>query len=60
MGTQITPVSIYLCNRKRCGDLCSYPTCKATTDEKYALDISIPFEVDKDTGDYVQKGCFDE
>ena len=29
--------ALYFCNRTRCGDRCSYPVCKHTTDEKYAL-----------------------
>lgn len=51
---------VYLCNRKQCGEKCSYPICKATTDEKYALDISIPFYRHPETGDLVQEGCFEE
>lgn len=60
MGTKIIPGKVYLCNQKRCGDRCSYPMCKATTDEEFALDISIPFERNESTGDLVQKGCFEQ
>lgn len=28
---------LYLCNKKMCGKRCSYPTCKHTTNEEYAL-----------------------
>lgn len=28
---------LYLCNRMMCGEGCSYPICKHTTNEKYAL-----------------------
>jgi len=27
----------YLCNKKKCGDKCSYPECKYTSDYAYAL-----------------------
>ena len=50
---------VYLCNRKRCGSKCTYPVCKATTNEDYAVDISIPFEVYEPTGALIQKGCLD-
>lgn len=31
----------YLCNRKKCGDKCSYPECKHTSDYAYALNKDI-------------------
>lgn len=31
----------YLCNRKKCGEKCSYPECKHTSDYAYALNRGI-------------------
>lgn len=57
-GTKIVPRIVYLCNGKRCGESCTYPSCKATTDVGFATDISIPFERVFPTGDLAQIGCF--
>ncbi len=37
------PTLLYICNRERCGDRCSYPMCKRTTDISYAKDPNLKF-----------------
>ena len=37
---------LYICNRERCGDKCSYPMCKRTTDISYAKDPNLKFTLD--------------
>ena len=39
-------ILLYICNRERCGDKCSYPMCKRTTDISYAKDPSLKFTLD--------------
>lgn len=53
-----TPMRIYVCNRKRCAN-CHYPTCKATTDARFAADPGMPMEVFEATGALFQRGAFD-
>lgn len=36
----------YLCNRKKCGDKCSYPECRHTADYAYALNKGVTPKVD--------------
>lgn len=54
-----TPMRIYRCNRKRCTN-CHYPTCKATTDIRFAADPGQPMEVFEPTGAFFQRGAFDD
>lgn len=35
--TVIKKKVIYLCDRKECGDRCSYPTCRHTADASHAV-----------------------
>lgn len=36
---QLMTTTIYLCDRKRCGEKCSYPTCKHTSDTEHAVNF---------------------
>lgn len=49
---------LYLCDRKQCGDKCSYPMCKYTTNIEHAVNFTnkthttsdevFPFYIEKD------------
>lgn len=39
---------IYLCDRKECGDRCSYPTCKHTTNVEHAVNFERLVHTSKD------------
>ena len=52
------PMRIYVCNRKRCTN-CHYPSCRATTDVRFAADPGLPMKVFEATGDLFQPGAFD-
>ena len=44
------PKVIYLCDRKQCGDECTYPECKHTTKMEHAVNFEM-----LETGIWVEK-----
>lgn len=45
----------YLCDQKACGDICSYPICRHTTDKHHAIHPSTALFTEVAPGRYREK-----